>query len=241
MALRAGAEESRGNPLIIDQVLVGRLSVFSYLITDPVSREALLLDPASEVEKVFERATERASRIRWIVCTHAHADHIGGVAAAKRISKAQFGIHESEARNLNRLTTKVLVRVLGGSPPPDADFTLRDGDKLSLGSRQVRILHTPGHSPGSICLQLEGDLLTGDTLFVGGVGRTDLPGSSPMELARSVSQKILCLPADTRIWPGHHYGASPWSTLGAEIEHNPFVREMLRQSGGNVARSGSLE
>ncbi len=210
--------------LLVDQILVGKFAIFSYLITDPVTGEAILVDPGAEPEKILNKINDRQAHLRWIVCTHAHPDHLGALGLVKQDTGASFGIHSLEAKALGKIHLKLLVRLFGGKPCSRPDFTVEDGQTLPLGMHSVRILHTPGHSPGSICLIVDGQLFSGDTLFVGGVGRTDLPGASWKELENSLRTKIGCLPGSTRVWPGHDYGNAPTSTLRLERLENPFLR-----------------
>jgi len=210
--------------LLVDQILVGKFAIFSYLITDPVTREALLVDPGAEAQKILNNINDRQAHLRWIVCTHAHPDHLGALGLVKQDTGASFGIHPLEAKDLGKIHLRLLVRLFGGKPCSRPDFTIEDGETLPLGAHSVRILHTPGHTPGSICLIADGQLFSGDTLFVGGVGRTDLPGASWKELENSLRTKILCLPGSTRVWPGHHYGDASTSLLSFEREENPFLR-----------------
>ena len=137
-------------------------------------------------------------------------------------------IHRKEAETLGKLSHRVLVRLMGGKPVRRADVLVEDGDRLEIGSCAVRVLHTPGHSPGGICLLAEGHLFSGDTLFVGSVGRTDLPGASWEELGDSLREKVLGLPGSTRVWPGHDYGGVPTNLLDTEKRENPFLREIVR-------------
>ena len=211
----------------VDQILVGRFAIFCYLITDTSSREAMLIDPGAEPEKIMGRLREQGARLRWIVCTHAHPDHVGAVAGIRSQTGARVVIHRKEARTLGRLTHRLMVRLMGGAPAPKPDLLVEDGDELKIGSCTVKVLHTPGHTPGGICLLAQGHLFSGDTLFVGSVGRTDLPGSSWQELSASLRDKILCLPGSTRLWPGHHYGTHPTNLLEAERGENPFLMEIL--------------
>jgi hydroxyacylglutathione hydrolase len=213
--------------LEIDQVLLGRFGVFCYLVTEPRSREAMVVDPGAEPSRILSQIRKREARIRWIVCTHAHPDHVGAVAGIKAETGAPVVVHRKEARAMGRLSHRLLVRLMGGKPPPKPDLVVEDGDGLQIGSCKVRILHTPGHSPGGVCLLVEGNLFSGDTLFVGGVGRTDLPGASWEQLCASLRQKIFRLPGSTRLWPGHHYGSLPTSRLEEERRRNPFLREIL--------------
>jgi len=213
--------------LAIDQILVGRFGVFCYLVTEPATREAMLVDPGGEPGRILGRVRERDARVRWIVCTHAHPDHVGAVARVKADTGASVVIHRKEAETLGKLSHRVLVRLMGGTPARRADVLVEEGDQLDLGPCAVRVLHTPGHSPGGICLLVEGHLFSGDTLFVGSVGRTDLPGASWEELSASLREKVLGLPGSTRVWPGHDYGGAPTNLLDAEKRENPFLREIL--------------
>lgn len=211
----------------IDQILVGRFGVFCYLVTEPATREAMLVDPAAEPGRILGRVRERDARVRWIVCTHAHPDHVGAVARVKAETGASVVFHREEAETLGKLSHRVLVRLMGGKPVPRPDVLVEGGDRLEIGACSVQVLHTPGHSPGGICLLAEGHLFSGDTLFVGGVGRTDFPGASREELSASLRARVLCLPGTTRVWPGHDYGAMPSNLLDAEKRENPFLREIL--------------
>lgn len=221
-----GMTGSNADGLTIEQILVGRFAVFAYLIIDPESKEALLLDPGSEPAKILDHIESAKADLRWIVCSHTHPDHIGGVKHVKESTRARVGVHEDEAACLSMLSRRILVRIMGGRAAPKADFVLHDGDTLALGGHLIRILHTPGHSKGGICLLFDKNLFTGDTLFIGGVGRTDLPGASWKVLASSLANKVLVLSDDTRIWPGHHYGAYPSNLLGLERRENPFLKEI---------------
>lgn len=217
--------------LEIDQMLVGSFAVFCYLVTEPASREAMVVDPGAEGEKILERVREREALPRWIVCTHTHPDHVGAVAALKSETGASVVLHRQEGGTPAKLTHRLLVRLMGGRPVGKPDLLVEDGDRLDLGDAAVRVLHTPGHSPGGICLLAESHLFSGDTLFVGSVGRTDLPGASWEMLSVSLREKVLSLPGDTRLWPGHHYGRLTTNLLETERRENPFLREILAAQG----------
>jgi glyoxylase-like metal-dependent hydrolase (beta-lactamase superfamily II) len=212
--------------LWIDQILVGRFAVFCYLVTEPETREAMVVDPGGEPGKILDRVREREARVRWVVCTHAHPDHVGAAAKVKAETGASVVIHREEVPSLRKMSQRVFTRLLGGKPVGKPDVLVEEGDRLEIGSCEVRVLHTPGHSPGGICLLAEGNLFSGDTLFVGGVGRTDLPGASWGVLSASLREKVLSLPGSTRIWPGHDYGPVPTNLLEAEKLENPFLREI---------------
>ena len=213
--------------LRIDQILVGRFGVFCYLIAEPATGEAMVVDPGAEPAKILGLVRERDARVRWIVCTHSHPDHVGAAARVRADTGASVVIHRNEAATLGKLNHRVLVRLMGGKPVGRADVLVEDGDRLEIGPCAVRVIHSPGHSVGGICLLAEGHLFSGDTLFVGSVGRTDLPGSSWAELSASLREKVLCLPGTTQIWPGHDYGPAPTNLLDAEKKTNPFLREIL--------------
>jgi glyoxylase-like metal-dependent hydrolase (beta-lactamase superfamily II) len=147
-----------------------------------------------------------------------------GNAEMVRRTQAQIMIHEKDAPDLTQKPS-YLLDMFRATPSPPADILLRDGDLVRVGQVQLQVLHTPGHSPGGICLALEGMVFTGDTLFVGAVGRTDLPGSSWEDLEKSVKEKLYTLPGETIVYPGHNYGLTPTSTIQHEKLTNPFVRE----------------
>ena len=208
----------------IDQILVGPFGVFSYLLCDPATGNAVVIDPGANAKAILDRIRERNARVMWIVCTHAHPDHVGATAELRALTGAPLAIHASEADLMRRWTRRVLVRILGGRMEKKVDRILQHGDRLEIGVHAMEVIHTPGHSPGSICLVVDGNLFSGDTLFIGGVGRTDLPGSSLRDMADSLKNRVMTLPPDTRVWPGHDYGLAPSSMLSDEIRQNPFLQ-----------------
>ncbi|GAB6095592.1 MBL fold metallo-hydrolase [Desulfatiferula olefinivorans] len=203
-------------PLQIVQIPLSMMSTFAYLVGDPVSRTALVVDPAADTGKILAAARGRDWIITRIVNTHGHADHTAGNAAMAAATFAPILIHRLDAERMRNLAGRAFCRVLGGKVSPPADRLLDDGDRLTLGSETLTVLHTPGHTPGGICLYTPGHVITGDTLFVSGVGRTDLPGGSMGTLTTSIRKKIFTLPDDTLIWPGHDYGPTPQSTVARE-------------------------
>jgi len=222
--------------LVVDQIPVGRFAVFCYLVSDAETGEAVLIDAGADAAKILDAVRRRQARVCWIVCTHSHPDHIGANASVLGATKAQLVLHEREASSVRRFRNRLFTRLMGGRPSPQADRCVEDGDLLCFGNSRLCVLHTPGHSPGSICLLAEGHLFSGDTLFVGGVGRVDLPGSSWRELARSLREKLLVLPDETVLWPGHHYGETTTSTVGRERACNPFLSEILKEGGPSTLR-----
>jgi len=209
--------------MIVRQYEVGSFEIFCYLVGDEKLGEGLFIDPADEVEMLLSEAEAYGIKIKYIVNTHSHIDHVMGNEEMVRLTRAQLMIHEEEAPNLGR-TPSYLLEMFRATPSPPADLLLREGDLIQVGQVQLQVLHTPGHSPGGICLTMDGMVFTGDTLFVGAVGRTDLPTSSWEDLERSVRVKLYSLPGETLVYPGHNYGSTPTSTIGHERLTNPFVR-----------------
>jgi len=210
-----------GEPLV-KQFLVSQMAVFAYLVGDPDSGEAVVIDPAAGTDQILAEARRLGLRISKILNTHGHADHVMGNAQMKELTGAPILIHEADASWMSRQSPS-MFQMFGGRPSPPADMTLRDGDQVAVGGRSLQVIHTPGHSPGGICLYMPHAVFTGDTLFVGGVGRTDLPGGSWEVLLDSIHRRLFALPGETVVYPGHHYGPSPTSTIAAERDTNPYL------------------
>jgi glyoxylase-like metal-dependent hydrolase (beta-lactamase superfamily II) len=208
----------------IEQMKVGLMAVFCYLVSCPRSKEALAIDPAGDEDRILERIKEKALDLKYIVNTHGHPDHTCGNAKMKELTGAKIVMHELDDQMFNSSEGQAMARQWGFAISPPADMNVKDGDKLVVGDVSLEILHTPGHSPGGICLLGDGNLFTGDTLFAGGVGRTDLPGASMTQFMETIKEKLLTLPGDTIVWPGHDYGTSPSSTIAHEKETNAFLR-----------------
>ncbi len=208
--------------MLIKQLQVGQMAVFAYLVADPETGDGLVIDPADEVDRILAEAQKDNITIRYIVNTHGHVDHIAGNTDMKAKTGARIIVHEADAEMLVS-TPAAILRMFGAKASPPADQTVKDGDTITVGKVSLKVLHTPGHTPGGMCLYGPGFVATGDTLFVGGVGRTDLPGGSWNTLLTSIRQKLLTLPADTVVLPGHNYGMSPTSTVGREKEENDFL------------------
>ncbi len=201
---------------------VGSMAVFAYLVACKITNEALVIDPAAETERIFKEAKNRGYRIKYIVNTHSHIDHIMGNRRMKDLTGAEIVIHEKDAMALIHQSPSML-EMFRAEPSPPADITVRDKDLITIGETSLQVIHTPGHSPGGICLYHKGMVFTGDTLFVGAVGRTDLGGGSWETLVASIHNKLFTLPDDTIVAPGHNYGDAPKSTIGREKVYNPYV------------------
>ncbi len=209
--------------MFIQQIEVGRFSVFAYLLGGDAGGEGLVIDPADEADEIIALAHSKNLTIKTILNTHAHVDHIMGNAEMKQKTGAKIIIHEDDAPLLTQ-TPRSMLAMFGGHPSPSADQTVKDGEIIHVGEVSLKVLHTPGHSPGGMCLYGEGVVFTGDTLFVGGLGRTDLPGGSWQVMLHSIRTKLLTLPDETIVYPGHNYGPAPQSTIKNERLHNPFLK-----------------
>ena len=209
--------------MIFNQYEVGNFSVFSYLVGDQNAGEALFIDPADDTEMLLAEAKSHSLTVKYIVNTHAHVDHIMGNAEMVKKTGAKVVIHQEDAPLLVRQSPDLLM-MFKAKPSPPADILVKDGDFIRVGKVGLKVLHTPGHSPGGICLYADGMVFTGDTLFVGAVGRTDFPGSSWEAMETSIRTKLYTLPGETVVYPGHNYGSTRSSTIQHERRHNPFVR-----------------
>jgi glyoxylase-like metal-dependent hydrolase (beta-lactamase superfamily II) len=218
-----GANFRSGGPVLIRQFEVGHFNIFSYLVGDEEAREGLFIDPSDDHDRLLAEAEAHGLTVKYIVNTHNHIDHTMGNREMVRRTGARIVIHEADAPGLLD-TPQDMLQMFRAEASPPADLLVKDGDLIRVGNVALRVLHTPGHTPGCICLHAEGVLFTGDTLFVGSTGRTDFPGGSWEELERSIREKIYTLPEDTAILPGHNYAGRPTSTVGEEKRTNAVIR-----------------
>ena len=198
---------------------VGVLETNCYLVYCPETLECAVVDPGAEAEKIFRLIAEKGLKPRVLLNTHGHVDHIGANKDIKDKFDIPLYIHSADSAMLERVHQTEMAFFLGAKDSPPPDHFLKDGDKLKIGKSFLRVIHTPGHSPGSVSFLGDGFLLSGDTLFFGGVGRTDLPGGSWQEMESSIKNKILTMPDEMLVLPGH----GPSTTVGQEKRSNPFI------------------
>ena len=209
--------------MFLTQMQVGHMAIFAYIVGDPESGEALVIDPAANCGGIIKVAQENNFNIKYIVNTHGHVDHISGNTEMKKKTGAEIIIHKDDAELLV-FTPPMVFKMFGAEQSPPADITVNDGDLITVGGLSLKVIHTPGHSPGGMSLYTKGYVFTGDTLFVEAVGRTDLPGGSWPVMHRSITERLCTLPDDTKVLPGHNYGRMPTSTIGHEKMYNPYIK-----------------
>jgi hydroxyacylglutathione hydrolase len=209
--------------MILETLVVGPLEVNSYLLAEGPDTDALIIDPGDEGDRILERMKEQNLTLKYIVNTHGHFDHVGANALLKETTGAEIVIHEKDAHLL--ATTREHARAFGlaseSSPPADRFYD--HGDRIDLGGLSLQVLSTPGHTEGGVCLLMDTILFSGDTLFAGSIGRTDLPGGSFREILISIQERILPLGDHITIYSGH----GPPSTIGKEKRTNPFLTELI--------------
>ena len=207
--------------MIVKMLVVGPLASNCYIVGSSSTNEGMIIDPGAEAGTILKTVQQMGLSISLIVITHAHIDHIDALRAVKERTNAQFAIHEAEKESLSTAPPMNIVAALGLSPfksAPQPDRLLKDGDSIDVGDLHFEVLHTPGHSPGGICLSGHGVVFSGDTLFNFGIGRTDFPGGSYERLMTSIREKLMVLPDETIVYPGH----GPSTTIGDERRRNPF-------------------
>jgi glyoxylase-like metal-dependent hydrolase (beta-lactamase superfamily II) len=208
---------------MIHEILpVGMLQCNCSIYGDETSKEAMVIDPGDDVEAILGIVNKHGLAVKAIVITHAHIDHIGGAARLKQATGAPVYMNENDAPLAGRLDLQAQWLGVETPPEPGVDVAAREGDTLRAGAIEAHVLHTPGHTQGSICLYVPagGKLFAGDTLFFDSIGRTDLPGGDGRQILQSIHTKLLKLPEETEVIPGH--GRS--TTIGREKEFNWFLR-----------------
>ena len=206
--------------MILKRLVLGLFQTNCYIVGSESSKAGMVIDPAARANKILESIKDLGLDIKLIVLTHGHLDHVEALAEVKEATGAKVAIHTDDAYFLQKRPLNTSF----GFPYPDTsspDRLLEDGDSLDVDDLQFLVLHTPGHSPGGICLLGHGVVFSGDTLFNYGIGRTDFPGCSYDQIMNSIYTKLMTLPDDTIVYPGH----GPETTIGAERRGNPFLRD----------------
>ena len=193
-----------------------------YIVGSDRTGEGIIIDPVAEAETIMDNVRQLGLTIKLIIATHSHPDHIMALGQIKEETGAPFAMHEAESAGM---IASGMARVMGmfmsgsAEPLPKPDMSLQDGEAIEVGDLSFTVLHTPGHSPGGISLYGNGMVFVGDTLFNFSIGRTDFPGCSHQQLIESINSKLLTLPDETIVYPGH----GPQTTIRAERQHNPFL------------------
>ena len=207
--------------MIIKKLVVGPLATNCYIVGSESSKEGMIIDPGAEANQILSSVKGSGLDIKSIVLTHSHIDHIGALKEVEEATGAEVAIHTDDAQALKGQEPSLGAMFgLSYPSPPPPDRLLEDGESIDIGDLRFSVLHTPGHTPGGICLLGEGIVFSGDTLFNYGVGRADLPGGSYSQLMDSISTKLMTLPDTTIVYPGH----GPDTTIGTERQGNPFLR-----------------
>ncbi len=204
--------------MIIRTVVVGPFQSNCYIVGSESTKEGIIIDAGADAQEILRNVKELGLDIKLIVITHGHIDHIGALKEVKEATGAKVAIHSADAQSLQSQP----ANMFGSSypTPPSADRLLQGGDSVNIGDLKFLVLHTPGHSPGGICLFGHGVVFTGDTLFNYGIGRTDFPGGSHSQLLSGIHTKLMVLPDSTVAYPGH----GPETTISTERRGNPFLR-----------------
>ncbi|RKD34646.1 MBL fold metallo-hydrolase [Thermohalobacter berrensis] len=206
--------------MILQRVPAGIYGANCYILGDEVTKEAIIVDPGGDVDDIILKIKELDLNVKYIVLTHGHGDHIGGLIELKDKMDATILIHENDEELLIDAEKNLSSHMSMDNIEIKPDKVLKEGDKLKFGKYEAIIIHTPGHTKGSICIKVDNNILTGDTLFAGSIGRTDLYGGSFDKIIKSIKEKILIYDDDVKLFPGH----GPVTTIGIEKNTNTFIQ-----------------
>lgn len=206
--------------MIIKSLEVGPIMANCYILGCEDTREAVVIDPGDDADRILIKLSESNLKVKYIINTHGHFDHVGANRKMKEVTGADLMIHPDDEPMLSELAMAASSFGLSAENSPKADKHLLNGDEISFGNITLKVIHTPGHSKGGICLYTDGHLFVGDTLFAGSIGRTDLPGGNYDTLIASIKENLLSFDDDTRVYPGH----GPETSIGSEKRMNPFLK-----------------
>ncbi|MBI3914278.1 MAG: MBL fold metallo-hydrolase [Chloroflexi bacterium] len=209
--------------MFLETMVVGPLGVNCYLVGDDTKRDVIVIDPGGDARKILDALAKRDLRVSAIVNTHAHFDHVGALTEIREATHAPFMLHADDVQLLAYAQQSAAMFGLAIPQPTPPEKLLQEGETITVNALSLRVLHTPGHTPGGICLLYDKYVFVGDTLFQGSIGRTDLPGGDYGTLMKSIGDKLFPLPDETIVYPGH----GPATTMRDEKLLNPFLRPLM--------------
>jgi len=209
--------------MILAQEIIGPMMNFMYLIGCSATKEAAVVDPAWDIPAILKRARDSELEIKHILMTHAHPDHMNGLEQMLKDTNAMIYLHRNEVSYMQECGNATGIPTAFMQNRSENVRIVDDGDTSRIGDLSIQFLHTPGHTPGSQCFLIEGNLFTGDTLFIDACGRVDMPGGDAEKMWHSLNKKLYSLDDSIVIYPGHHYGDRKTSTIGEQKETNPFM------------------
>jgi glyoxylase-like metal-dependent hydrolase (beta-lactamase superfamily II) len=205
--------------MIVRQLVIGTIMENTYILGSEDSGDCVIIDPGGEAEKILEEVESLGLKVGMILNTHGHGDHVGGVTGIKNVTGATYGIHAEDQAMLKLDNSWIASIMPGYQTPPEPDMNVVHEQLLEVGSLSLKVIETPGHTLGGVCYYAEGLVFTGDTLFEGSIGRSDLPGGNGGLLIQNIISRLMSLPTDTIVYPGH----GPKTTVGREKLTNPFL------------------
>ncbi len=191
-----------------------------YIVYSETTKDGIIIDPGGDADEILKIVNENNLTIKYIILTHGHGDHIGGVIELLQVLKVPLLVHGDDVDMISNAKMNLSNIMPIGAVELNPDKILKDGDIITFGDLEAEIIHTPGHTLGGICIKIGNNLITGDTLFQGSIGRTDLEGGDYDSIIKSIKENLLVLPDDTIVWPGH----GVQSTIGIEKRNNPFLK-----------------